>query len=197
MIPYNKRVTRLLEEKGIVDSQRLKDAATLADQRSASISTVLTELKLVDERLLLGVIAENSKIPPIDLRLVHPDPAVLAQFPQELAFQQQIFPVSRIGDVLTLAVINPYDILKLDEIRIITGCELRMVLTLEEHLKIALDKGYRAGQREVEQILGEMEKAGDLQLKEQEEDEEEKKSGDAVGGEDDDSPVVKFVNAMI
>jgi type IV pilus assembly protein PilB len=197
MIPYNKRVTRLLEEKGIVESTKLREAASTADSRGSNIATVLTEQKLVDERVVLGVVAENTKIPPIDLRLVAPDPSVLQNFPQELAFQHQIFPVSRIGDVLTLAVINPYDILKLDEIRIITGCDLRLVLTLEDHLKIALDKGYRAGQREVESILDLMEKAGELELKKDEEDEEEKKADTTVIDGDDDSPVVKFVNAMI
>jgi type IV pilus assembly protein PilB len=197
MIPYNKRVTRLLEEKGIVDSVKLREAVQAADQRGASISSVLTETKLVDERTLLGVVAENSKIPPIDLRLVSPDPAVLEKFPQELAFQHQIFPVSRIGDVLTLAVTNPYDILKLDEIRIVTGCELRLVLTLEEHLKIALDKAYRAGQREVESILDAMQK-GDLELQDNPDDDDDAKTTDATAlGAEDDSPVVKFVNAMI
>jgi type IV pilus assembly protein PilB len=195
MIPYNKRVTRLLEEKGIVDSQKLRDAAAHADQRGANIATVLTEQKLVDERVLLGTVAENSKIPPIDLRLVTPDPSVLQQFPQDLAVQHQLFPVSRIGDVLTIAVINPYDILKLDEIRIVTGCELRLVLTLEEHLKNALDKGYRAGQKEVESILSTLD-GGDMELKEAEDEEETKADALTIEG-DDDSPVVKFVNAMI
>ena len=165
MIPYNKRVTRLLEQKGMVDPQKLQDAAAAADQRGAMITSVLLEMKLVDDRALLGAIAEQTKIPPIDLRVVQPDAALLANFPQEMAFEHRICPVSRIGDVLTLAVTNPYDILKLDEIRLVTGCELRIVLTLEEHLKVALDKAYRAGQKEVESILDSMGQSGDLELK--------------------------------
>ena len=197
MLTYNKRVVRLLEEKAAVDSTKLREAATVAEQRNAAISSVLIDQKLIDERKLMGIIAENAKLPPIDLRLVTPDPAVLAQFPQELAFQHNIFPVARIGNLLTLAVTNPFDILKLDEIRILTGCELRLVLTLDDHLKLALDKGYRAGQREVESILQSME-SGDLELKESEDDEDDgKKLVDGVSGDDDDSPVVKFVNAMI
>src|SRR5688572_12406639 len=139
MLTYNKRVVRLLEEKGVVDSEKLKEAQALAEQRTAFISTVLIEQKLVDERKLLGIIAESTKLPPIDLRLITPEPSVLAGFPQDLAFQHHLFPVARIGNILTLAVTNPFDIVKLDEIRIVTGCELRMVLTLEDHLRIALD----------------------------------------------------------
>jgi type IV pilus assembly protein PilB len=195
MLTYNKRVVRLLEEKGVVESQRLRDAQAQAEQRNTYISSVLVEQKVVDERKLLGIIAENAKLPPIDLRLIQPDPAVLAQFPQDIAFQHHIFPVARIGQLLTLAVTNPFDIVKLDEIRMLTGCELRLVLTLEDHLRTALDKGYRAGQREVEQILKSLE-GGDLELAEGDED-DDKKLDQGVPGEEDDSPVVRFVNAMI
>ncbi len=197
MIPYNKRVTRLVEEKGIVDPQKLAAATTAADERGAMVSSVLLEMKLVDDRVLLGAIAEKTRIPPIDLRVVQPDPQVVTQFPQELAFEQRICPVSRIGDVLTLAVVNPYDIVKLDEIRLVLGCELRIVLTLEEHLKVALDKAYKAGQKEVESILESMGTGGDLALSANGEDDEEGAKADAAAAEEDDSPVVKFVNAMI
>src|SRR6185295_5306130 len=106
MIPYNKRVTRLLELKGMVEPQKLQDAAAKADERGAMISSVLLEMKLVDDRALLGAIAEQTKVPPIDLRVVAPDPTLLQSFPQEMAFEHRILPISRIGDVLTLAVTN-------------------------------------------------------------------------------------------
>jgi type IV pilus assembly protein PilB len=198
MIAIDKRVTRLLEEKGAIDPQKLKEAVAAAEQKGTSVIKTLVDTKAIDERALLGLIAENSKIPPIDLRLVSPDPELLQQFPQELVFQQMIFPVSRVGDLLTLAVTNPYDILKLDDIRLITGCELRLVLTLEEHLRIALDKGYRAGAKEVENLLETMDENGDVELKEGDDDEDNENVLDAGStAEEDDSPIVKFVNAMI
>src|SRR5262245_20481415 len=197
MLSYNKRVGRLLEDKAAVDPQKLKDAAQLAEQRECAISTILVEQKLVDERKLLGLLADASRIPPIDLRLVSPDPTVLQQFPEDLAFEQQIFPVSRIGDVLTLAVTNPFDIVKFDDIRLVTGCELRLVLTLEEHLRIALDKGYRAGQKEVEQLLSNLDEDSQVELKGGGEDDDDERVLDADSLGDDDSPIVKFVNAMI
>jgi type IV pilus assembly protein PilB len=197
MIPYDKRVTRLIEEKGAIDPLKLKEAVAAAEQKGCSVAAILTETKLIDERVLLGLIAENSKIPPIDLRLIQPDPALLAQFPQELVFEKMIFPVSRIGDVLTLAVTNPYDILKLDDIRLITGCELRLVLTLEEHLRVALDKGYRAGSKEVENLLETLDANGDVELSSSTEEDDENVLDAGAVAEDDDSPVVKFINAMI
>ena len=198
LVSYNKRVARLLEEKSAVEPNRLKEALATADQNARSLSTVLVEQKLVEERDLMGIIAENTKVPPIDLRLVQPDPSVLEAVPQELAFQYGFFPLSRIGNILTIALTNPFDVVKLDNVRIVTGCDLRLCLTLDEHLRVALDRGYRAGQREVEQILGQMDE-GDLQLKEGDDDDEEGAApADTLSlDSDDDSPVVKFVHAAI
>src|SRR5262245_2546550 len=197
MIPFDKRVIRLVEEKGMVDPQKLRDAVASAEQKERTVAAVLTDSKLVDEHVLLGAIAENSRIAPIDLRLVQPEPTVLEQFPQDLVKQQGVFPVSRIGNVLTVAVTNPYDIVKLDDIRLLTGCELRIVLTLEDHLRAAVDKAYRSAQKEVENLLENMDD-GDMSLSESDDDDADSNVLDQNAlAENEDSPVVKFVNAMI
>jgi type IV pilus assembly protein PilB len=45
--------------------------------------------------------------------------------PLDVARDYKIFPVDKIGNIMTVAIANPFDVLKLDDIRIITGCELR------------------------------------------------------------------------
>jgi type IV pilus assembly protein PilB len=197
MIPFDKRVIRLVEEKGMVDPQKLREAVQAAEQKNRTVAAVLTDSKLVDEHALLGAIADHSRIAPIDLRLVAPEPSVLEQFPQDLVQQHQAFPVSRIGNVLTVAVTNPYDIVKLDDIRLVTGCELRIVLTLEDHLRAAVDKAFRSGQKEVENLLENME-GGDVSLAETDDDDADSNVLDQNAlAQNEDSPVVKFVNAMI
>ena len=163
MITFNKKVGRILEDAGAITHEELQIAMETAEAEARALSSVLVEQELVDEGDLLGILAEHAKVPPIDLRHLTPDPAVLDTVPQETAFSYGIFPVSRIGNILTIALTNPFDVVKLDDVRIVTGCELRLVLTLDDHLALALDKGYRAGQKEVESLLGEMDDA-DLEL---------------------------------
>ncbi len=195
MISFNKRVARILEDAGTVAVEPLQEALKKADSGSRPLSSILVEQKLVDEGTLLGILAEHTRVPPINLEHVTSDPEVLESLPQELAFDYGVYPVSRIGSVLTIALTNPYDVVKLDDVRIVTGCELRLVLTLEEHLKRALDKGYKAGQREVDQILGSMED-GDIELKEAHSDDLESLDLDALADHEG-SPVIKFVNMVI
>ena len=41
----------------------------------------------------------------------------------------------RRGNLITVAVANPFDVLKLDDIRIITGCQLRIVVSTAEEIE--------------------------------------------------------------
>ena len=58
--------------------------------------------------------------------------------PENLASYYGVVPVSRVANVLTLAVSNPFDILQLDDIRIVTACEIRPVLSTEPAIRLAL-----------------------------------------------------------
>src|SRR5262245_64806323 len=57
---------------------------------------------------------------------------VLEAVAVDVAREYWIFPIDRIGDILTIAIANPFDVLKLDDIKIVTGCQLRTVVTTQE-----------------------------------------------------------------
>src|SRR5204863_6272618 len=82
---------------------------------------------------------------------------------------------------------------------LVTGCEIRPVLTLDEHLKTALDKGYKAGQQAVEQILGSMDETdANIQLTEADGEDAELGTYDLEKlANDEDSPAVKFLNMIV
>src|SRR3990172_8945622 len=124
------------------------------------------------ERDLLGIIAEQVKPPPIDLEGYTPDKKVLETLSEDLAKMHGVFPVSRIGNVLTLAVSNPYDVVKLDDIRIITGCDLRLVLTLEDPLKKAVEKAYNQDKQAMSDMMSSLNDSSDVELTENTEEEE-------------------------
>jgi type IV pilus assembly protein PilB len=133
--------------------------------------------------------------PPIDASALIPSPSVLESIPQDLAAYYGVFPISRLGNILTIAVSNPYDVVKLDDIRIVTGCELRLAIALEEPLNQLIERGYSAGEAEMAQFLDNISDA-DVELQEQKELEEaESLNLDNVTSTD--SPAVKLVNMIV
>ncbi len=195
MVSFNRTLAKYLRDAKAVSDEDIQRASDAADKEGGSLSASLVKLGLLGDRDLLGVIAEQAKYPPIDLEGIVPEKKVLETLDEDMAKRNCVFPVSRIGNVLTLAVSNPSDVVNLDEIRLITGCDLRIVLALEEALKRAIDRGYNQDKQAMQSMMSSLDDEHDLELQEGKE-EDEKVDLSAISS-DADSPVVKYVNMMI
>lgn len=195
MVSFNKRLTRILEESGQFTPEQIDRGVKLAEEKGASLSTVVIQEGWVEERELLGLVAERLRFPPVDVRSILPDSAVLDTIPQDLASYYGVFPISKIGNILTLAVSNPYDVVKLDDIRIVTGCDLRLVIGLEDAVKEAISRGYNPGEQEMADLLEGIVDP-DVELKEEDDEDDRNLTLESVENGSD-SPVVKLVNMII
>ena len=195
MASFNRALTKILKDTKAITDEDLKKATDSAGADNGSLSAAIVKAGLMQERDLLGLIAEQVKYPPIDLEGYIPDKKVLETLTQDMSKQHGVFPVSRIGNVLTLAVSNPYDIVKLDDIKLITNCDLRLVLALEDPLKRAIEKAYNQDKQAMQDMMGSLQESEDIELSENKE-EEENVDMNALAS-DADSPVVKYVNMMI
>ena len=57
-----------------------------------------------------------------------------------------------IGDILTMAVSDPFDVVKLDDIRIIANCDIRPVIATEDRIRKAIDRIYNKRQQEMDDL---------------------------------------------
>ncbi|MHC4549508.1 MAG: GspE/PulE family protein [Planctomycetota bacterium] len=191
---FDKRVIRLLKNAGAVKDEALAQATEIAGKDKVSVSSVLVKKGLIEENDLLGLLAERLRVTPISLHDCLLDPEVVRVIPQDIATSHHMVPISRIEDVLTIAVSNPFDVVTLDQLRNTTGCDLRLVLSLEESIDRALTRVYNPGAAELEAVMDEMGDA-DLEIKRNEDIDE--LDLDAIAADDSESPVIKFVNLVI
>ena len=197
MAKFDKKLRNILLGAEVVTEDALDRATELATSEQKSLAQVVIEHGMVDERLFVGSVAVEMDIPPIDLnRTVACDDA-LACLPQDMALYYGVLPVAKIGNVLTMAVANPFDILKLDDVQIITGCDIRAVVSTEVTIRKAIEKSYNRGETEMNQLfedLGDPEmefKGNDDELDDDDFDLTE------LTGSSETSPVVKLVNLLI
>ena len=191
--PFDKRVIRILEDGGALAPDDLQTVVDAASKERVPVSTMLLKRGLMEENELLGVLAERLRVTPVTLHDCTLDPEIVRTVSQELAAAHHMIPISRIGDVLTVAVSNPFDVVTLDQLRNSTGCELRLVLSLEESIEKALNRVYNPGAAELEAVMGEM-GDHDIEVKKPEVDELDLES---IAKSEDESPVIKFVNLVI
>jgi len=193
MVTFDKRLKSIVTKAGLVDADKVDAALAEAAAQKKPLSEVLVEQHLVEERVLIGSIAKEMNIPPIDLSKVEVTSEALESLPQDLATTYGVIPVARIGNILTVAVANPFDVLKFDDVGLVTGCQLMPVVSTEATIRHAIDRFYRTGEQEMEEILEDMaDPEVEITHKEKEDDE-----GMDITAGSSDSPVVKLVNMII
>lgn len=193
MSQFGKKLRAILQK-----ANKLEDGVgdtLLAEAQSSKrpFTEVLVKKGVATEQELVALIAKAANIPPIDLSKLILNKDVLESVPEDVARDYGVFPVDKIGSIITIAVANPFDVLKLDDIRIVTGCQLRLVVSTEEEIERTRGKNYQQESESVDGILDSFDDA-DVSLKE---DDLEEDGTDLSEISDKDSPVVKLVNKMI
>jgi len=195
---FDKRVLRILGEAGIVSEEDLAVTQEVAVKENSPVTAVLVKRGVVDELALLGVLSDRLRVSPVNLSTCQVEPNVARMIEQEIATEHHLVPISRIENVLTVAVSNPFDVVVLDQVRNATGCELRLVLALQENIEQQLHKIYNPGAAQLEAVMGEMDGGSSLEVRGAEERKEEEDLAIlAAETREGESPVIKFVNLAI
>ena len=137
------RIKKVLLKHGAGETHRLEEAFAAAEKADAtSLAEFLLQREFLDETSLLSAMAQETNFPPIDLDKVSPAKDALDSLNPELATYYCVLPVARLGNLLTLAVGNPFDILKLDDVRTLTNCDLRTVVSTERTIRRNIARAY-------------------------------------------------------
>ncbi|MGE3172817.1 MAG: GspE/PulE family protein [Planctomycetota bacterium] len=190
---FGKKLRGILEKVGKLDAATGDALLAEASSQRRPFTEILVKKGIATEQELIALIAKAANIPPIDLSKLTVNKEVIEAVPRDVAKDYVIFPIDRIGNIITVAIANPFDILKLDDIRIITGCQLRPVVSTAEEIEKILDRAYQSDKDSVGDILQSFDD-GDLELRESGGDDE---TADMSEISDEESPVVKLVNKII
>ncbi|MBK8096467.1 MAG: Flp pilus assembly complex ATPase component TadA [Planctomycetes bacterium] len=193
MTQFAKKLRGILEKAGKLDAATGETLLAQSVTEKRPFTEVLVKKGVASEHELIVLIAKAANIPPIDLGKVVVNKEVLEAVPADVARDYGIFPVDKIGSMITVAIANPFDILKLDDIRIITGCQLRPVVSTAEEIEKVLAKALQKDDTSVGDLLQSFDD-GDVELKDGTVEED---NTDLAAISDEESPVVKLVNKMI
>jgi len=194
MVSFNRRIVRILEEGGHVDMQVLAEASQIAAKGTGSVSDYLIEKNIFQEAELLGLLANRLGVPPIDLMRVDIPGDMTEVVTLALATETACVPISKMGGILTIAVSNPFDVVKHDDLRLATGCDLRLALALEKQIDVARRKLYDQGGPGLSEILDDVDPEMQIKEKTQEEDVVDLA---AAAADDEQAPVIKLVNLVV
>ena len=138
----NERLIDVLRDRKLLRQEDLDRVLELQKGKGHSFSRLLVEMKLVDAKVLMGVLSQILQIPTISLANMEMDKTLAGMVPRKLAFQYQMVPLSRLGKQLTVATANPLDVLATDLLTQGTGLDLMLLLATPEEIQDALQRLY-------------------------------------------------------
>ncbi len=185
------RVGELLVRAGLVSPDQLSKAQEAAKASGVFVGTQLVSLGFISQDDLLQTISQQYGVPIIQLLDYQFDENVLQLIPQNLATKHHLIPIVRKDATLTVAMVDPTNIVALNDVKFITGLDIQVALTSEAEIKNAFEKLFEKNVS-YESIIGDMEET-DVEVVQAEADVDVSELEKAT----EDAPVVKLVNAVL
>ena len=133
-----------LVEEGIITAEQLKQAQEEEKRTGQRLRNVLVKMGLIAEEDLVTFLSDKLGLPRIELGNYLIDPKIVELIPEALARKYQLIPVLKIGNRLTCAMVDPWNIFALDELRMKTNLTIEPAVAAEIEIKKALDQYYGA-----------------------------------------------------
>ncbi len=187
------RLGELLVRMSQITQKQLDEALLQQKLEGGRIGEVLIRKGLITEPGILEALSRQFGIPVVDLDNTTIDETVIGLIPANTARKYTIMPVSKKGNTLTIAIVDPTKIFDLKEIKIFTGYNIDPVLTSEAAVLKAIETYYETTHNvELRKLMDDLGATDNVSLEILEEEE----SGDVAKLESDakQPPVVQIVN---
>lgn len=173
--------------------QDIDQAKHLQHAQGINFSDALVRQGLISEQDLMVLLVRALKIPSIDISKFKLDEYLRNIVPERLARKYRMVPVSMMGESMTVALADPFNVFAIDDLRDITGKRIDIVMAAGAQIDAALNKFYgNPNEGSVADIsknidVGGLEVISDLE-----------RNGDpaAIEGSDQ-APIIRMVNLVI
>jgi len=164
----------------------------LSAKNGGTAAPVAEPVDATEEQQAAQRLAERYRVPFIDLTRLRVDQELLRMLPVELMVQHRFVPIRREGDALLVAVADPSDLHRIDEIRARLRERLRLAVATPSAIDAILARG-DASQR----VLDETTEHLRVALVKETDQGEEDLDLDRLTGDREMSPIVKLVDSVI
>lgn len=182
-----KKLGEVLVEAELITNDQLEAALEVQKQKKLPLGELLISLGYLTETQLYKSLEYLLRIPYVELVGTNVDPDAILMLSEQSALKHMVIPIRKSGNELTVVMRDPLNYQAIDELRALTGMEIKECIAPESEIKNAIDRYYgnEGAQKAVEELSKEYslsELSGLAEL-----------SDDEVSN----APVVRLVNSMI
>jgi type IV pilus assembly protein PilB len=184
----------LIKEQGLIDDLQYEDVVAEHQRNATPIIQVLQDTGVMKLHDILQVMADTLGTEVVPLKDREISPELLAMVPANVAQMYRCVPIAWNGDILQVALANPLDPARADEIHFAVKRDIQIVVADPAEIDRTIDRLYGQGESEsFSAILKEL--GSDAEIAR----EVGQAGGDAKAAEAlaNEVPIVKFVNLVL
>ena len=133
----------LLIARGLLTQEQLEAALAEQDRKHRALGRILIDEGVVSEADLVATLAAQLGLEYVDVTDYPVDPEATLLISDALARRYQALPLGWQDGRLVVAMADPSNVFALDDIRTITGAEVRMIVATRASIVAAIDKYHR------------------------------------------------------
>ncbi|MFP4473569.1 MAG: GspE/PulE family protein [Candidatus Omnitrophota bacterium] len=204
----HKKLGEILIAEGLLTEDQLNQAIARQKKERGRLGEILVKMGILTEEDIAAALGKQLNIPYAtrdnDLLKVRMDQGLHKLVSHDFAKTNLALPVSKKGNVLTCAVTDPLDLLMIDNLKMVTGCEINTMIATRKELTAAVQNFYTVARSQAAQPVtekSEEEKSAEISAKK---DERAKNILGSKGNEIDklieqaeEAPVIKLVDLII
>ncbi len=142
-----------LVELGFLTKAELHEALAIETRdRTTPLGQILVDMGILEADLMHSVMAKKLGVPSVNLREFRPLPEALRRIPAGVAQRYQVLPLAELDNALVVAVDDPTNMERMEEVRFIAGTKLIPVMAPAADIRHTLATAY-ANDRDFEAAL--------------------------------------------
>lgn len=186
MAAQKMRLGDILVKNGVIDEDKLFKALDLQKSTGQKLGVTLITQGWITEDQLFKVLEEQYQIPYVDINNIYIDPKVPKLISESLARKHMVIPIRLENNVITIAMVDPLDMIAKDDIRLITAMDINPVICSQSDIAKAINRYYDASEKAEKAVEDFKSQIGFT------EEDEETEDADVTN-----SPMVRLVNTII
>ncbi|MDD5070164.1 MAG: ATPase, T2SS/T4P/T4SS family [Candidatus Omnitrophica bacterium] len=141
-----KRLGDILVTEGIITERQIRDAVAEQRRNGGRLGEILIKLNFVTEEQIVIALSKQLAVPYVSLASGKLKPAtdqnLETVIPYDFAIRNIALPLSRSINSLTVVMFDPLDLILIDNIKKITGCEVNPVVSTKTDVLKAIESFY-------------------------------------------------------
>ena len=140
--PPKRRIGELLVDEGLISEQQLAEALKIQASKGGKTVENLVLLGHIDIEEFADFLAKQPGVASIDLSNYEIPEELAGIIPREFALKHEVFPIDKLGRLLTIGMACPIDSVTIKELEDITGLKVKPLLCSMEDIRTTIERYY-------------------------------------------------------